>query len=107
MRTTCPAHFTLLDFIIQINSEEEGNFYRILEKQMPYIIMIISLFFSKPTPWRKAPLQKLIFTQSTNLPPFMGSEGSLPCSQQPATGFCSEPDASNPQLPTPFPQDPF
>jgi hypothetical protein len=33
----------------------------------------------------------------------MESEGSLPCSQQPATGPCPKPDASNPQIPILFP----
>jgi hypothetical protein len=33
--------------------------------------------------------------------------GSLPCSQELTTGFYSEPDASSPQIPTLFPQDPF
>jgi len=38
------------------------------------------------------------------LPTFYGEpEGSLPCLQKPATGLCSEPDASNSQIPTVFP----
>jgi len=36
----------------------------------------------------------------------MEPEGSLPCSQQPATGH-SEPDASTPQLPTLFLYNPL
>jgi hypothetical protein len=35
-------------------------------------------------------------------PPFIETEGSLPCSQQPATGPCPEPDESSAQLPTLF-----
>jgi len=35
----------------------------------------------------------------------MEPEGSLPCSQVPATDPCPEPDASSTDLPTPFPQD--
>jgi hypothetical protein len=37
----------------------------------------------------------------------MEPEGSLLCSQQPATGPNSEPDESSQQLQTPFPLDPF
>jgi len=32
----------------------------------------------------------------------MGLEGSLPCSQEPATCPCPDPDASGPDLPTLF-----
>jgi hypothetical protein len=38
-------------------------------------------------------------------PPFMETEGSLPYSQEPATGSHPESDASTLQLPTPFPCD--
>jgi hypothetical protein len=37
----------------------------------------------------------------------MESEGSLPYSQEPATGPCPEPDASSPHPPTLFPKDTF
>jgi hypothetical protein len=37
----------------------------------------------------------------------MVPEGSLPCSQEPATGTYSEPDESSPHIPTLFPCDPF
>jgi hypothetical protein len=45
--------------------------------------------------------------QQRNALPFMEYEGSLPYSQEPATGFCSEPDKSSSQLPTVFLQGPF
>jgi hypothetical protein len=31
----------------------------------------------------------------------METEGSLPCSQQPATGVYNEPDETSPHVPTP------
>jgi hypothetical protein len=37
----------------------------------------------------------------------METEGSLPCSQEPATGSYPEPDESNTHPPTIFPQDSF
>jgi hypothetical protein len=37
----------------------------------------------------------------------MELEGSLPCSQQSATGPYPDPDASSPHLPTLVPYDPF
>jgi hypothetical protein len=37
----------------------------------------------------------------------METEGSLPCSQEPAADQYPEADASTSHLPTPFSQDPF
>jgi len=37
----------------------------------------------------------------------MKPEGSLPCSQDPATDPYPEPDASNPHITTLYPKDPF
>jgi hypothetical protein len=39
---------------------------------------------------------------ATQFPPFYVTEGSLPCSQQPATGPCPEPCGSRPEPLTPF-----
>jgi hypothetical protein len=54
--------------------------------------------------WKKVAgdfLGKLTVTQlSGNFLPFMKPEGSLPRSQEPATGPYPEPDASTPHLPT-------
>jgi hypothetical protein len=41
--------------------------------------------------------------QLSNCPPFMESEGSLLCSQGPATGLYPEPDKFDAHLPTLFP----
>jgi hypothetical protein len=49
--------------------------------------------------------QKLIVIQL--LSRFMEPEGSLQCSQEPATRPYPEPDASSPYLLTQFPQNPF
>jgi len=42
-------------------------------------------------------------SKSTDSPPSMEAEGSLPCSQQPATGPYSEPDEFGPHSVTLFP----
>jgi hypothetical protein len=42
---------------------------------------------------------------SRNSPPFMGPEGSLPCSQQPTNGLCPESDECSPRPPTLFPSN--
>jgi hypothetical protein len=48
-------------------------------------------------PWSRVLLEKPTVTQLVK--PFMEPEGSLPCSQQPATGPCPEPDDSSPHPP--------
>jgi hypothetical protein len=54
--------------------------------------------------WRsRVLLEKLIFTQSTYIEPFMEPKYLLPCSQEPATCLYPEADESSPQLPTIFP----
>jgi hypothetical protein len=48
-------------------------------------------------------LQKLIVTQLIKkFSAFLETEGSLPCSQQPATGPCPVPDESSPHFPPYF-----
>jgi hypothetical protein len=55
------------------------------------------------TPWSTVLLDKLLVTQLvTKFPAFMEPKGSLPCSQQPATGPYPEPDAFSPHVPTLF-----
>jgi len=49
----------------------------------------------KPTPWSRV-LEKLtVIRLVKNIPAFYGLKGSLPCSQQPATGPYAEADASS------------
>jgi hypothetical protein len=53
-------------------------------------------------------LEKLIVSQiAKKFPTYVESESSLLCSREPATGPFPEPDEPSPQLPIPFPQDPF
>jgi len=53
------------------------------------------------TPWNSV-LESLLVTPSRNSPPFMVSEGSLPCWEESATGPYPEPDESSSHLPTLF-----
>jgi len=49
------------------------------------------------TPWRRILFEKLIVTEDIKKYPafFMEPEGSLPCSQKPATGLYPEPAESS------------
>jgi hypothetical protein len=49
------------------------------------------------TPWSKVFPEQLREVQLVKSIAFRGSESSLLCSQDPATGFCSEADESSPQ----------
>jgi hypothetical protein len=60
------------------------------------------------TPWSKVILEKLIVAQLLKkFSTFLEPDGSLPCSQEPATGSYPEPDESSPQLSNPFICDPL
>jgi hypothetical protein len=50
-------------------------------------------------------MEALSFSRIT--PPYMETEGSLQCSQEPATGSNPEPDAFRPHLPIKFTYDTF
>jgi hypothetical protein len=55
------------------------------------------------TPVSRVILEKPIVPQIVkDSPPFMKTEGSLPYSQEPATGPCHEPNESSPHPPTDF-----
>jgi hypothetical protein len=45
---------------------------------------------------------KIIIQLVSKLPTLYGTHGSLPCSQDPATGRCSGPDESSPKFHTVF-----
>jgi len=59
--------------------------------------------FNKLTAWSRVLLEKLVVTQSRNSSPFMKPEGSLLCSQEPATNPYPEPDESSPEPPSLLP----
>jgi hypothetical protein len=52
--------------------------------------------------WSQGKKKKKKKKKSRNFLLFMEPEGSLPCSQEPATGPCPELDVSSSQLPTLF-----
>jgi hypothetical protein len=61
---------------------------------------------TKVTPWSRVLVEKLIVTQLVKkFPTFYGSQMFLTTFKR--TGLFSEPDESNPQLYTIFPQNPF
>jgi hypothetical protein len=69
---------------------------------------VIAVYFISTLPLLINSMEKkLIVSQLVKNPPFMGPEGSLTCSQQPATGPLPEPDQSNPHHQTLFLWDPF
>jgi hypothetical protein len=62
----------------------------------------------KITPVSRVPIEKLIIFQLVKkCPPFMDPEGSLLCSQGPASGPYLEPDEFSPHPPTILPSDLF
>jgi hypothetical protein len=61
---------------------------------------------TKVIPWSRVLVEKLIITQLVKkFPTFYGSQRFLTTFKR--TGLISEPDESNPQLSTVFPQNPF
>jgi hypothetical protein len=68
-----------------------------LEKHLHPVINHVS-------PWSRVLLEKLIvLIYPVSSSPFVEPEGSLPCSQELATGSCTEPDKSSPQFPNLLP----
>jgi len=63
---------------------------------------------NQPTPWSRFLLGQLVVTQMVrNFRPFTELKGSLPSSQEPATGPYCKPDVFSPHLPNLFPWNPF
>jgi hypothetical protein len=52
--------------------------------------------------WNRLLLENVIVTQLRNPPSYIEPEVSLPWSQEPAAGPCTEPDESSPHIHTVF-----
>jgi hypothetical protein len=60
-----------------------------VDKQICYTVRSFIIF----TPWNRVLLEKLIVARLVKkFRAFYGTKDSLPCSQDPATGPCPEPD---------------
>jgi len=69
-----------------------------------FLVLVKLISINLPTPWSSPSWEtNSQLSYSRKSLPFTKTESSTACSQEPATGYYPEPDASRPPLPTLFP----